>query len=311
MDAVLAALNTVNPEDSYTEFIDRGDCESTTPPMVSGETVPILTGATFARSSDFRRGGTYSYKCTNTTTASISRIHLVDNETITDMHGFVAGETYTFSAWVYIPTASGILPSEVALRMGSCVSIDFIAIAMDYATKLDTWEEISITGTFDSAATGAQITIWITSGASPNEYFYVDDISVSQPIYDTTIAWVSETLTQHDQIPEKNLPAAMPIDADEVRGWESLAGTSTKDMRGEMSIIVSCVVYDRENATRAKRLAMMKDVEKCLMNDATLGALILDIEPQRVVTDKGTIPNYSVWDHEFLIRYFYNSENGG
>jgi hypothetical protein len=129
--------------------------------------------------------------------------------------------------------------------------------------------------------------------------------------FSSTVAWVSETLTQHDQIPEKNLPAVMPIDADEVRGWESLAGTSTKDLRGELTLIISCVVYDRENATRTKRLALMRDVEKCLMNDTTLGALILDIEPQRVVTDKGTIPNYSVWDHEFLIRYFYNSKNGG
>jgi hypothetical protein len=179
------------------------------------------------------------------------------------------------------------------------------------ATTLDAWHELTGTVTVNSLTTGMQIRLSIATTASAGEYFYADDISVQRPIYASTIGSVSETLSQYDQIPDKDLPALMVIDADERRRWESMAASSTQDMRGELSIVVSCVVFDKDNSTRSARLALMKDVEMCLMNDATLGALILDIAPTDIVTDKGTVPNYSIWDQSFMIRYFYNSANGG
>jgi hypothetical protein len=126
--------------------------------------------------------------------------------------------------------------------------------------------------------------------------------------YNTTVRSVTEKLQQYDQIPNKNLPCLMPIDADEARGWEALSG---HDLRGELTIIISCVVKSGTNATRTARLNLMLDIEKCLMNDATLAALIIDIEPQSIITDKGTIPNYSLWDQYYKITYFYSSADGG
>jgi len=52
-------------------------------------------------------------------------------------------------------------------------------------------------------------------------------------------------------------------------------------------------------------------VEKTLLNDTSLAALIEWIEPGRITTDKGQIPNYSVWDQEFTIQYVYSSADGG
>jgi hypothetical protein len=101
----------------------------------------------------------------------------------------------------------------------------------------------------------------------------------------------------------------MPIDADEVRGWESLDGSH--DRRGELDIIISCVVWDTLGATRTKRLELMQDVEKAMLTDATLAALIIDIDSTDIVTDKGTLVKYSVWDQRFRITYFYDSGNGG
>lgn len=126
--------------------------------------------------------------------------------------------------------------------------------------------------------------------------------------YNVTVKSVSETLQQYDQIPMKKVPCLMPIDADEARGWESMG---THDLRGELIVIVSCVVFSRTNATRTKRLGLMADIEKCLMNDSTLAGLIQDIEPVSIITDKGTIPNYSVWDQSYRITYFYSSADGG
>ena len=84
--------------------------------------------------------------------------------------------------------------------------------------------------------------------------------------YVTTVASVSETLRQYDQIPENQMPAVMPIDADETRSWESFDGAHNR--RGELDIIISCVVFSNTSATRTARLALMKDIEKAMLNDA-------------------------------------------
>lgn len=127
--------------------------------------------------------------------------------------------------------------------------------------------------------------------------------------YLTNVGSVSETLSQYDQIPEKDLPAVMPIDADEIRSWESFDGS--RDRRGELDIIISCVVFEGTGSTRTARLNLMQDIEKAMLNDATLAALIIEIDSTDIITDKGTLTKYSVWDQRFSITYFYDSGNGG
>ena len=126
-----------------------------------------------------------------------------------------------------------------------------------------------------------------------------------------TLKLVSETLEDHEQIPKANLPAAFPIDGDEKREYAQIIGSSSIDVEAEMELIVSCVVYDRGNVTRQQRTDLMRLVEKALLNDSALLALILFIEPTGVVTDKGTIPNFSIWDQSYKVTYRYNSVDGG
>jgi len=129
--------------------------------------------------------------------------------------------------------------------------------------------------------------------------------------YQTDVKYVSETYKGYEQISKSKLPACFPIDTDERKGWESMAGTSTTDMRGELTVLVTSVVFHPQDITRQLRTDLLRDVEKAIVNDSTLGGLAMMIEPQDVITDKGTIPNFSVFDQEFLITYFYNSESGG
>jgi len=127
----------------------------------------------------------------------------------------------------------------------------------------------------------------------------------------STVAHVSESLPKSiSKIDISKMPACFPIDADEVRRSRTI-GSGTDDMESELTVIVTCVVWDLNDSTRQARTDLMRDVEKSLLNNTSLAALIEWIEPGRITTDKGQIPNYSVWDQEFTIQYVYSSANGG
>jgi hypothetical protein len=154
--------------------------------MMLGETVPVLTNTTFAQSSDFAHGGTYAYKVTKTIAAGTLGLAYITDSALagstTDMHGLVAGETYEYSFWVYVPTAGGIAVSEIDLicRNYKASTTAWSTVEDSSApTALDTWQEISGSFTLDVDATGFVIYLRMLSTAALNEYFYVDDIRLT------------------------------------------------------------------------------------------------------------------------------------
>jgi len=190
------------------EFMDRGDCESVTPPMVTGETVPALSGATFARDVAQAHGGASSYKFTKTVAAGTEGyVALTDGAASTvDMHGFVAGQNVTFSVWVYIPSASGILGSEVILRIFDYEGA-WTWTSQAAQNLYDQWQLVTVVRTIGAAATGLIIRIYTAATPDLNEYFNVDDISLkiwgaSAPQYSTII--------QHGQSLSRINPAEVP-----------------------------------------------------------------------------------------------------
>ena len=162
------------------DLIDRGNCESTTSPMIFGETVPLIVNALWARDNAQAYEGTYSYKYTKDVAAGTgASVDLADNNTSTDMHGLIAGLEYVFSCRIYIPSG-GLLGTEIALRIfdfdGGFANTSQLA-----ANIYDEWQEVSVTRTLRSAATGAIIRLAIGSGAENAELFYVDNIRL-QPL---------------------------------------------------------------------------------------------------------------------------------
>ena len=165
-------------------LIDRGDCESGTgvspengfAPMIFNETNPVLTDTTFARDNAEERTGTYSYKVTKTiASGTAAYATLCDNENTNDMHGMVAGHIYTKSAWVYVPTASGIALNEIRILIEDYDS-NWLTSYSGNPTAFDTWQKLTVTRTIRSGATGTSILFEIISTAKNNEYFYVDDL---------------------------------------------------------------------------------------------------------------------------------------
>ena len=127
--------------------------------------------------------------------------------------------------------------------------------------------------------------------------------------YKTNVATVSENLRHWEEIDFDEFPICFPIDADEIKSQSAITGTA--NMEGTLTVIITSMVFSSTNATRTARTNLMRDVEKAIMNGSTLAGLDIVTFPTRVITDKGNIPNYSVWDQEFEIIYHYSSVSGG
>ncbi len=174
---------------SFFPTIDRGDCESTTPPMIFDETVPYRSNADFDRDITEAYADTYSYKVTKTVVnGTEAYVELQDNINTDDMHGLVAGHTYTFSAWLYIPTASGIALNEIYLKSWDYDS-GWSGTGSSTPIAFDAWQKISVTRTLRSDATGIRLRIQIESTAEDTEYFYIDDIELTGIVSATHKYW--------------------------------------------------------------------------------------------------------------------------
>jgi len=169
--------NIIRTVSKRSNLIDRGDCESSVTPMVFGETVPQLTNATFTRSAEQKNSGNYSYKIIKTIDVGQGIVRFIDVTATDDMHGLIAGETYTLEAWVYIPTISGLALNEIKIFLYDYQG-GWQSTPSTNPTSFDTWQKLTVTRTLRGSATGTSATLLIESAASINEYLYIDDIKL-------------------------------------------------------------------------------------------------------------------------------------
>ncbi len=175
---------------SFFPTIDRGDCESETPPMIFDETVPFRSNADFDRDITEAHTDTYSYLVTKTVAnGTPAYVYLTDNANTTDMHGYIAGNTYTWTVWVYIPSTGGVALNELFLYMRDYVSGAWLGTIGAYPTVLDTWQKISVTRTIRAGATGVNFRLNVKQEAEDTEYFYVDDIELEGIVSATHKYW--------------------------------------------------------------------------------------------------------------------------
>jgi len=167
----------IDLDSSYGEFIDRGNCESSVPPMVRDEVSPITDNCTWERSDEQAYEGSYSWKMTVTTGGTRAVADFVDGNNPADLHGLLPGKKYKISCRVYIPSSGGPSnPNEVALRIYEYYSGGW-HINQVIASIQDSWELLDLGEiTINSNATGVVLRIWIYSTVSSGEYIYVDDV---------------------------------------------------------------------------------------------------------------------------------------
>jgi hypothetical protein len=117
-----------------------------------------------------------------------------------------------------------------------------------------------------------------------------------------------------EEIDKNKLPACFPYDDTESKSPLSIFdnGEVFDDMLATMQVIVTSVVFDRAADTALKRTNLIQDIEKCLVTDAGLLALLLEKpSPLSVETDRGYFGMYSVFDQTFQLQYVYNHLTGG
>ena len=129
--------------------------------------------------------------------------------------------------------------------------------------------------------------------------------------YVATVTTITEDTPEHpSKYQTGKFPICFPIDTDEEREIWAI-GQSTNSTKATLTVVITSMVYSASDATRQQRNDLIRDVERAMYAGTTLASLVLDITPTKVVTDGGTIKNYSVWDQEFEIEYTYTSTTGG
>ena len=174
-----SAQYTVNREDN---LFDRGNCSSPIPPMIFDETVPVLYDATFARSSAQAHTGDYSYLCTKTNAPpTVATILFTDSLSGSDMHGFVAGTSYTVSWWGLTPSSGGPLTSEtnVGVAWWSKIASAYVYTTATIGGAQDVWGQKSFDVDIGDDAGGVFLYLQFLGTASAGEYVYIDDLKLT------------------------------------------------------------------------------------------------------------------------------------
>ncbi|KKL20311.1 hypothetical protein LCGC14_2456720, partial [marine sediment metagenome] len=164
------------------QLIDRGGCESTTSPMIFGETVPVISNVLWARNNAEAYEGTYSRKYTkNIAAGSAANVYLTDSTGVSgDVHGLIPGKEYTWTMWMIIPTGI-IVASEITLTLRDHNGSTYQSSTANPAAVYEVWQKVTVTRTLRADATSFDMYINVAAAAEDTEYFYVDNIRL-QPL---------------------------------------------------------------------------------------------------------------------------------
>jgi len=123
----------------------------------------------------------------------------------------------------------------------------------------------------------------------------------------TSLAYVSERLVHWEELDASKFPACFPVDTDERKEPHVLFESATEDMHSILTLVLTCYCYDAAGNTRQQRTDLIKNIEAEFGLRATaLNALVVTITATRVVTDKGALDNYSIFDCEYEVEYLYD-----
>jgi len=135
----------------------------------------------------------------------------------------------------------------------------------------------------------------------------VMDAVLSALAHVTSLAYISERLVHWEELDASKFPACFPIDADERKVPHVIFESATEDMHSTLTLILTCYCYDAQGSTRQQRTDLIKNIEAEFATGATaLNALVVTITATRVVTDKGALDTYSIFDCEYEIEYLYD-----
>lgn len=180
------SLVTGNHAFNNGQLISYGDCETADEPHITGDG-DSAANVTYSRSSTVAHTGTYSGKLLKSIAAgTFGRLNFEDQDAAVtnDMHTLVAGGSYNFSTWMYVPSVSGPLISEFHFQLYEYYSVSWnLAFNLSVAGT-DAWEQLAQTVILNAATTGIILRVVFDDTVAINEFGYIDDVRV----YETGVA---------------------------------------------------------------------------------------------------------------------------
>ncbi len=141
----------------------------------------------------------------------------------------------------------------------------------------------------------------------------VESILVSNG-YLTNVAFVDDKMKiQHpEELDGDEFPACFILDEDETKEALSFFGGAGEDMQSIFTVSITSIIFDRSGDTILARTNLLQDIEKAIVTDAAILALLIEpASPTTVETDQGYFGNYSVFKQTFDCQYIYNHDGGG
>ncbi|MBA7645107.1 hypothetical protein ES703_52860 [subsurface metagenome] len=163
-------------------LIDRGNCESATSPMFTGETVPLApVRAIWAKREVSKYEGAASWLLRKTSAAGSgdAQQYLQDTILTNDMHGLIAALEYTISCYGKVPAAGAI--ARYTWLLYEYYSADWHETGNAPMTGINAWEALIFTVTLNAATTGIILFPNIDTDEAVNSKFYLDNLRI-QPI---------------------------------------------------------------------------------------------------------------------------------
>jgi len=209
-------------------LLERGDCESTDPPLVSGST-KYISGGTYERASDYKHSGSYSWKLTKTSGVGTNCYTYLNYNV-----SLLPNTTYTLRVYMRATGLGAISNSRFMLRQDYDGSIHAIDLA--YSTQSDTWEYKECTFTTHPDATN----IWIYFETTPSEdvgaTIWIDDVE----LYSTAKSVKAVFLAGHNLTSN----ATITVEANSSDDWASPAYSQSMNYDEDMCYLFLDETYE-------------------------------------------------------------------
>lgn len=126
--------------------------------------------------------------------------------------------------------------------------------------------------------------------------------------YHTDVKKVFTDIEALEEIPKSKVPCLFVLGGDEMRAPMTWGGTVARSL---FSVLVGGVVFSVTGVIDTAIEDLILDSNKAVLNDATLGALVLWIEAGSVVRHNDSGPNFGSFDQVYKVHYIYQSATGG
>jgi phage minor structural protein len=144
------------------------------------------SGATMAMSATQHIQGTKSMQYTKTAVGET--YYQLGVQVANNKNGCVAGQAYTFSAYIYVPSASGFTLGDIILQFYTHNGGAYTSFNSNPIVAFDTWQRVSVTHTVVSSDDMVFLRIREANASTTNKVFYVDALQFEAHAYATTFS---------------------------------------------------------------------------------------------------------------------------